>query len=101
MAVRGIDSLRSPFERSPRRLVVLRQLAAQLSNVGFSSPVGDTLIAKQKARTSVQALNLNIWREGIPKTPIRYRIHFRGDAPSALGHLTKLSLQHCLERALM
>ncbi len=97
----GIDSLRSPFGQSPRKLVVCptgcaatqpipgpRPFGARASSVQKRSRrfcveprsvvlippwFGDTY--KQKARTSVQALNLNMAVRGGFEPPIRCRIH--------------------------
>ncbi len=65
MAVRGIDSLRSPFGQSPRKLVVCPTGCASCRTpVGGSHPpwFGDTY---KQNRTSVQALNLNMAVRGI------------------------------------
>ncbi len=58
----GIDSLRSPFGQPVRCAPGLSNWLRQLSNPGrwFSSPLGLGDTYKQKARTSVQALNLNM-----------------------------------------
>ncbi len=78
MAVRGgIDSLRSPFGQPVRCAPGLSNWLRQLSNPGrwFSSPLGLGDTYKQKARTSVQALSLNMAVRGGFEPPIRCRIH--------------------------
>ncbi len=73
----GIDSLRSPFGQPVRCAPGLSNWLRQLSNPGrwFSSPLGLGDTYKQKARTSVQALNLNMAVRGGFEPPIRCRIH--------------------------
>ncbi len=73
----GIDSLCSPFGQSPRKLVVCPTGCASCRTPvgGSHPPLVWGIPYKQKARTSVQALNLNMAVRGGFEPPIRCRIH--------------------------
>ncbi len=97
----GIDSLRSPFGQSPRRLVVCPTGCASCRTpVGGSHPLGLGDTYKQKARTSVQALNLNMAVRGI-RTPIRCRIHTFQACSFSHSDTHQIVAPALLERALM
>ncbi len=117
MAVRGIDSLCSPLRGSPFAVRPVcptgcaatqpipgpRPFGARASSVqkrsrrfcveprsGVLIPLGLGDTYKQKARTSVQALNLNMAVRGIRTPDTLPYTHFPGVLLQPLGHLTIL-----------